>query len=352
MTPAWTSATVRSSIRRNARWQASGLLLLALSLVADFAAGQSRDGKAMPDSSTLEIEFTTAVEQDGDAYRTARAAILERGEPARAFLELKQTSTDWKTSLAASILVGWLTNHDLFERCTHAILGHLGGPKPITGTFSPDRRIGAVSRLGNAVTPRLLEMVLKTKELGDADQTAATFGSLVALKDPRAVVPLMETMAASPDEELREWAASTLGPLQDSRAVTPLLAILRKPATPEMLRASAALSLAALGAREALPDLRAIAADVRANLGFRKAAVSAIGELADADSAAGLLGTLASTHDLPFQLLVLITVGDIGGANVVPALRKIEHDHAEEPVREAAKEARERIQERIGVEQN
>jgi HEAT repeat protein len=328
------------------------VLAVALALAADCAAEQSRGGKAVAESSNLDTEFATAVAQEGDAYRAARDAILERGEPALAFLELKQSSADWKTSLTASILAGWLKNRDLFDQCTAAILGHLFGPIPITGSFPANRRIAAVSRLGKAVTPRLLEMAMKTRERGDTEQTSAIFGSLVALDDPRAVGPLIEALKPSPDESLREWAASTLGPLQNIRAVTPLIAVLRTPAAPEMLRAAAAASLGTLGAREALPRLRAVAADVRANLGFRKAAVSAIGELGDADSAAGLLGTLASTHDLPFQLLVLITVGDIGAANVVPALRKIEHDHAEEPVRDAAKEARERIQERIGVEQD
>ena len=101
-----------------------------------------------------------------------------------------------------------------------------------------------------------------------------------------AVVPLVETMLTparrgTTEESIREWAASTLGPLQDPRAVAPLLAVLRDPAAPEMLRAGAAVSLAKLDAREAIPDLRKMAADRSAHLEYRKAAVGAIGELND-----------------------------------------------------------------------
>ncbi len=303
----------------------------------------------MTDASTLEDEFAIAVAQEGDAYRAARTAILQRGQPALPFLRMQQTSPDWLTVMTASILIGWLTEQPLFEQCTAAIVGDLAGPVPITGSFPARRRVAAVTRLGTAVTPRLLEMALKTKELGDAEQTAAIFGSLLALKDPRAVVPLIETMKTSADDIVGGWATSTLGPLQDRRAAGPLVAILRDPAAPETRRAAAAISLGTLGVRDALPALRAVVADRSANPGFRKAAIGAIGDLGDADSAEMLLATLPGTPELTYQLNVLTVVGDIGGANVLPALQEIERRHPEEPVRDYAKEARERIEERIGV---
>jgi HEAT repeat protein len=168
------------------------------------------------------------------------------------------------------------------------------------------------------------------------------------------VVPLVETMLTpakrgTMEESIREWAASTLGPLQDPRAVAPLLAVLRDRAAPEMLRAAAAVSLAKLHAREAIPDLRNMAADRSAHVEYRKAAVGAIGELNDAASAEGLLRMLPATADLSFRLYVLGIVGDIAGANVLPELKKVEQQHPDEPVRDAAKEARERIDNRLGV---
>ena len=118
-----------------------------------------------------------------------------------------------------------------------------------------------------------------------------------------------------------------------------------------MLRAAAAISLGKLGAREALPGLRRVAADTSADLEYRKAAIEAIAEFKDAESARGLLQTLAGTDDLSFQLFVIGTVGEIGMTDVLSALRQIEQDHKEEPVRDYAKEARERIEERIASSQ-
>ena len=334
------------------RWLAAALTVLVLATAG--AAAQNRDRKAMAETPDLEKAFNTAVEKDGGAYLEARAAVIERGAAALPFLDARHASPDWRISLTAWILAGWLRNRDLFDTCTEAITGKLAGPIPLTGSFPAKRRIAAASKLGNSVTPRLLEMALKTKELGDEVQAMSIFGSLAALRDLRAVPPLVQTMLTPArrgtiDQSIREWAASTLGELQDPRSVAPLLTVLRDPAAPEMLRAAAAVSLAKLEAREAIPDLRKMAADRSAHLEYRKAAVGAIGELNDAASADGLLRMLPATSDLSFRLYVLGIVGDIGGANVLPELKKVEQQHSDEAVRQAAKEARERIDDRLGV---
>jgi hypothetical protein len=343
------SGTVR---KWTTKWCMSRLIVLVLA--TGCAAGQNGGVTVIDESSNLENEFKTAVLQSGEAYRAARTAILNRGERAIAVLTPKQADRDWKTSLTASILLGWLKNPALFDRCTAAIEGKLIGPLPITGSFPATRRIAAVSNLGKSVTPRLLEMALKTHELGDEEQATSIFGSLVALKDELAVVPLIETLKLETKDNtteatIREWAASSLGPLQDRRAIEPLEKVLNDSHAAETLRAATAGSLGKLGAREALPTLRRIAADKSADLEFRKTAVEAIGELKDADSAPGLLKALTATPDLSFQLFVIGTVGEIGASDVLAALRQIEQGHAEEPVRDYAKEAREKIEERSNL---
>lgn len=277
----------------------------------------------MTQSTIPDAEFKIAVEQDGAAYRAARDAIVQRGPSALAFLEPKQSSSDWKTALTASILVGWLRNCDSFDRCTEAVFGRLSGGPTVTGSWTADRRIRTVAHLGNVLTPRLLEMALKTRELGEREQTETTFGLLVVWNDPRAVVPLirvLEVPARTTTEELvRQWAATTLGGLEDKRAVGPLLAVMRDVKAPEMLRAAAGGGLGTLGAREALPDLRAVAADESADVEYREAAIRAIGALHDADSAPPLLRTLPGTRHLPFEPCVVFTVGEIGTPSVLPA---------------------------------
>ncbi len=344
MTLVWTSDTVRSVSRW---WLGAWFVVAALIVASGGAAGQSKGGKAMADALELEAEFTAAVANDGAAYRLARDKFLAHGAAALVFSKARQASGEWKVSLVADIMVGWLEQRALFELCTRAVTGQLPGPVPLTGRFSAQRRIAEVTRMGSSVTPLLLEMALKSKDIDAAEQTATVFGSMVALKDPRVVRPLVDAMLHSRDEPLREWAASTLGPLKDARAVQYLITVLRTAQASQMLRAAAAVSLGTLGAREALPDLRAVAADTSANLGYRKAAIGAIGDLVDAASAEGLLRTLGGTSDLPFQLYVLTVVGDIGSANVLPALKQIELNHVEEPVRELAAEARQKIADRI-----
>ncbi len=344
MTRAWTSDTVRSISRRSL---GASIVVAAFMVASGGAAGQSKGGKAMADALDLEAEFTAAVANDGAAYIVNRDRLLAHGATALSFAKARQASSDWKVSLVADIVSGWLEQRALFEQCAQAVIGQLPGPTPLTGRFSAQRRIAEVTRLGSSVTPLLLEMALKSKDIDAAEQTATVFGSMVALKDPRVVRPLVDAMLHSRDESLREWAASTLGPLKDARAVPYLITVLRNARASQMLRAAAAVSLGTLGAREALPDLRTVAADTSTNLGYRKAAIGAIGDLADAASAEGLLRALAGTSDLPFQLYVLTVVGDIGLANVLPALKQIELNHVEEPVRELALEARQKITDRI-----
>lgn len=349
MTQAWMSGTARSA---NALPNRRDVLLWVpcfFALTGHCKAQQQRGGGAVTELSTLEAEFAQAVRSEREDYTAARRAILERGPVTMPFLQSQRSSPDWKTSLAAAILMGWLTKSEKYKLCTDAVLGKVEGPQPITGRASVKSRVAQVSSLGIEITPRLLEMALKTKEIGDDyAQAAAIFGALIALKDQRTVLPLIDVMKTSGDPSLREWAASTLGPLQDLRASDSLLALLRDQRSPDMLRASAAVSLGTLHVSEAIPDLRAIAADTKLDLGFRKAAIGAIAELQDAGSATGLLRALSGTADLSFRLYLIGVVGDVGTANVLPALKQIELHDPEEPVRMYAREARERIEDRIG----
>jgi hypothetical protein len=301
---------------------------------------------------TLETEFRNAVSENGEAYRDARKTILARGPEAGAFLEAQRRSADWKTSLAAAILAGWLQTPALFEQCTEIVRGNLHDRLPITGSFSADRRIDEIQGLGKAVTPRLLEMVWKTREYGVPKERETIFGALTELRDERSVSPLIDLMRTAPEEDIRGWAASTLGSLKDPRAVPPFLEVLRNHTTPAELRASAAMSLGSLGAKEAVPELRTIALNEHADLDLRKSAARSLGDLGDVDSAEPLLRVLSRPHDLAFELVLLEAVGKIGAPSILPKLDDLELNHQEAAVREAAKEAAGEIKERAGAKRN
>jgi hypothetical protein len=301
---------------------------------------------------TLETEFRNAVNESGDAYREARKAILARGLASEPFLDAQRSSADWKISLTADILAGWLKTPALFDKCTDAVRGNLVDRVPITGRFPPKRRIAEISHLGKAVTPRLLEMVWKTGEYGGPQERESIFGGLAVLKDNRSVVPLIDLMRTAPEEDIRGWAASTLGPLKDPRAVSPLLEVLRNHTAPAELRASAAMSLGSLGAKEAVAELRTIALNEHVDLDLRKSAVRSLGDLGDSDSAEPLLRVLSRPHDLAFELVLLEAVGKMGAPSILPKLDDLELNHREAAVREAAKEAAGEIKERAGAKRN
>jgi hypothetical protein len=301
---------------------------------------------------SLETEFRSAVQQSGDAYRETRKAILARGSGAEPFLQSQLLAGDWKISLTADILAGWLKTPALFDKCTDAVRGNIVDRIPITGSFSPKRRIAEINRLGRAVTPRLLEMVWKTGEYGGPQERESIFGGLAVLKDERSVVPLIDLMRTAPDEDIRGWAASTLGPLKDARAVSPLLDVVRSHTAPAELRASAAMSVGSLGAKEAVPELRTIALDEHLDLDLRKSAVRSLGDLGDSASAEPLLRVLSRGHDLAFELVILEAVGKIGSPSILPRLEDLEVNHHEAAVREGAKEAADEIKERSGAKRN
>src|SRR3977135_1873136 len=97
------------------RWLVAALMLLVIATAG--ARAQNRDGKAMAQAPDVEKAFNTAVATDGDAYREARARVLDRGASALPYLDAKQASADWRTSLTAWILLGCLRNRDLFDKC-------------------------------------------------------------------------------------------------------------------------------------------------------------------------------------------------------------------------------------------
>lgn len=329
MIPAWISAIVRR-LGYGRPLQALANIALISSLVG---------GPIAMAGTTLESEFRDAVAQTGPPYRAARTAVLAHGPAAAPFLDSHRSSSDWRASMTADILYGWLQSPDLFQRCTDAVNGKLIGPTPITGVFPAKRRIGEIKRMGAAVIPRLLEMLTKTGEYGGDKESEAIFGALAELNDGRAVLPLIDTMHTSPEPAIRESAASTLGMLHDERAVQPLLTVLRNSVAKPLLRAAAAMSLGQLGVTHAAGELRQLATNERLDLDLRMAAVRAIGDLGDSTAAEPLLRTLGHPHDLAYELTVVETVGKIATAAALPLLERVEKSHNEEPVRQAAKEA-------------
>ena len=294
----------------------------------------------------FEAAFRTAMERNGTAYREARQALIS-APGALEFLGPRRASADWKTALTADILAGWIGHRIEFDQCTEYVQGRLPGRPPVTGSFVPRQRVAAITRLGKTVIPRLLEMAWKTNDWGDDQGSSAVFGALIQFKDPRTGLMLLELARPGHDPGLRPLAVATLGQLHDGRAVPELLALLHDSAEPEMLRATTAESLGALGADAAGPDLKAVLLDDKLDPEFRQAAARALRALGHPDAAPALLDALSKTHDPTLMLVLLDALGDVGGESSLGPLRKLEEHAQEDFIRQAARDAREKAEERL-----
>lgn len=298
------------------------------------------------DKQQFDTEFQIAVITTGQEYLKARDNILASGPAALAMLEPIKQSQDWKSALVADILTGWLTERSRFDQCTQFVQGKLSGRPPITGQFTPNQRISAILQLNRLVVPRLLEMATKSREFGAESETAAIFGSLTRFKDFRAVLPLIELLQ-DPDGHIRELAASSLGELEDRRAVPPLLDLLRDEGHPAHEREAAGMSLGTLGATEASADLEKIVVDERVDSSFRTTAASSLVEIKSAQAVPLLNQVLRKTPDQALASALIEMLADAGDSSSIATLRGVEQGHADPQVREAAKSARERIEERL-----
>src|SRR6266571_73129 len=232
----------------------SALLLAHATCGGQTCAAPLPSGSGSVTESRFETLFAAALAERGPAYLTARQAVLGLGPAALPELKARRTSTDWRVALQANILTGWLTSASLFRRCVDFVDGKLPGDPGITGTFGPKKRAAAVAELVPTVTPCLLELVMKVRGI-DAEQKAAAFTSLQAMRDRSAATPLI-SLLADDDPDIRRSAAGVLGSFDDPSAVPPLLTLLEDARQPPAVRVSAAGSLGALGASQAAPILR------------------------------------------------------------------------------------------------
>jgi len=291
------------------------------------------------DNEQFERPFQSALQERGPAYIEARKEIVASARSAARALQAKQASADWRVVLQARILTGWIANAALFQQCVDYTEGKLPGRPGITGKFSPVERAREIAALGPAVTPCLLELLLKIRPL-DGEQRAGIFGAVKQIGDKESVLPLISLLS---DENIdyRRGAAGALGGLGDPRSVPSLLSVLRDPAQPETVRASAAGSLGALNAAEASPILQELLRTDAVGLDLRKASVRALAALKDTTSTPALVQAASSTSDIPYLILLIETLGSIGDRTAVPMLEKLEK-HPDEFVQEAAKESREK----------
>ncbi len=296
----------------------------------------------------FEVAFQRAVQETGVPYSRARQDILDMGTQALSVLQSKQmVSADWQTTLVSAILIGWLTRPDLFHQCAQYARGNLPGRLPITGKFTAAQRANAIARLGPDTVPRILEMLLKTREYQNEEESAALFGALVRIGDKSAVLPLIELLHTSRDTAIKTMTAGTLGQLRDPRATPPLRDVLLDEGQPTALRATAALSLGELRDEGVLRPLQDILLEETNSVELRKAAARALEKLGNVQASRALVESLNKIEDLVLLQIVVEALGKLGDEAALEPLHNLANTHEDEFIQEAAQEAQAQIRGRL-----
>jgi HEAT repeat protein len=286
--------------------------------------------------------FQTCVESEDDAYLTARDAILALGETVRVPLASQLNASDWRVQLAAQILAGWLDHRMLFEQVASRVEGLPSDSEqvePISGTFTPAQRARSLASMGTVIVPRLLEILLKTKEYGDTAELQAILQALNVLRDDRAVLPLADLVGRRAPDPARVFALGVLGAMRDARAFDAVQQAFTRLENSPAVRSAAAVALGVFGDRRVTATMLASLQDPTENTSVRRHVARGLGHLGDPTAGTALAGLLQSERSPEMALTAVQALGKLGGASALAALAEAGSTHADATVRRAAEEA-------------
>jgi HEAT repeats len=288
-------------------------------------------------------QFQTCATSEGTSYLVARDAILAMGAAVRPQIEAKLGASDWREQLVAQILLGWLDNRQLYDQAKTIVQGTPSQrlfANPIAGTFPPTDRARSLKEMGTAIVPRLLEMLLKSREAVDVAEIQAIFQTLTALRDDRSVMPLNDLAGRTALEPARIFALGTLGTMKDPRSFPVVQSVLASQQNSSDVRGAAAVALGMFEDRRATSVLLALLRDTTEDEGVRRHAVRGLGYLGDPSAGEALAALLRSEQPSQMALTVVQALSRLGGPTAIAALEETGRSHADLGVRQAADGAR------------
>jgi hypothetical protein len=292
----------------------------------------------------FEALFQRCLTESNAAYVSARDAVLALGSAAVDLVEAKAREPEWQSRSVAEILLGWLTQRPLFERVMQdARAAWLDGAqaKPITGELTPARRAAILASHGPAVVPRLVEILTKTHEYATGVELQVIMLALDYLRDPRAVMPLVELARVPADEGLQTLVLGTLGTLGDDRAFDVAQAVLTDRGRGPVVRGAAAVCLGQLRDPRAAGALLAVVQDPTHGSVLREGAIRGLGYLGDTSAGATLATILQEAADEQLALAAVDALAKLGDRTATEALEEVARSHDQVAVRRAAQDARE-----------
>lgn len=311
------------------------------------------------DDEEMRRRFELLVDARGAAYARARDELLAQGARLRPWLLVWEEDADWRPALTAKTLLGWLDDRERFD----AVAGYLEGrvaPPPPAGLhptsmgYSLAARVASVVEMGTAITPRLLEIVLREPPVHLDDEQH------------------------SEDALRQENARAALGRLRDEQSREPLADAVGDPSRPLWLRAACAEVLggdlgdprgAAFGRTLAWDEartlearvkgigllvggatdedraaLRALAADTGAAPRLRSTALTALRDLREPRLAALCASLLDEVTDEAMRIDLVGLIGVEGGVSALPTLQHVATSDPSEEVRLEARRTIARVE--------
>lgn len=163
----------------------------------------------------------------------------------------------------------------------------------------------------------LLNEAWQNKNEDLLSQVASVLGEI---RDPRAILPLLNTMPGSgPVQQSRIVAA--LGQIGDASVLPALVDIMTKGATPAV-RTAAVTSIGRLGVPESVEPLSRA---VKAGQPLKSAAVAALGDVPCEESVLQLM-ELLDDNDANIRRLAAVSLGSVGNESVLRKLRPLTRD--------------------------
>lgn len=322
-------------------------------LVLYISACQPAPEEPSPAMNTDDFEqlFQQAAAARTARYEAARSRLVNLGAEAVPLLEEKaRAEDDWRSVFTATVLLGWIQTPAVYEECSRYVRGdfEMGGiGQPIGGSPGISARATKLYALGEAAVPRLVEMLLKTKEYADKTELASITEALRLFLDPATIPPLMAVLADTEEDELpRVLAAGVLGQFDDDDVRTLLVDVLTDSDNGDQLRGTAAVMLGTLGEAQAVEPLVEIAVSSGQGQALRLDALAALGELADPRAAEPLQVSVVGETDRVVQLSMINTLGKVSTAAAIPLLNDLCAREEDEDLCEAVEDAIDEIQER------
>jgi HEAT repeat protein len=287
--------------------------------------------------------FQTCITRENREYVVARDAILAMGAAVRPQIDVKLDAVDWQEQMVAQILAAWLDNRILFGQVMSIVNGSSSEymlVSSISGTWPPADRAGGLRALGSVVVPRLLEILLKSKETSEVAGIQAILQALNGLRDARAVMPLANLVGKQVVEPARILALGVLGTFKDARTFETVRSALANLDNSAGVRSAAAVALGLFEDRRATPALLAALRDPTENDAVRRQAARGLGYLRDPAASNALAGMLRSEQPPEMALTLVQALGKLGGSIAVAALEEAGRSHSDEGIRHAAEGAR------------